>query len=497
MEISNIKEVFIKKAKEKFGDKFDYSKVIYVNNRTKVEIICKEHGSFMSKPSNFLRGQGCPACSGNKKIDKEEFLRRAYKVHGDLYDYSRVYIINSKTKVEIGCEIHGYFKQTIEGHLKYNCPKCAKNVKYTKDTFLEKVKIVNSKYDYSNINFVDLKTKIVLKCEKHGNFLIKPSALIKGYGCNKCGCERRNETKTSNTETFIKKAIDKHGLKYDYSLVDYKKSRKKVSIKCNTCNNIFQQIPNSHLRGCGCTYCNTNFKKPTELFIEEANIIHKNKYDYSKVEYVSSIKKVIIICPIHGKFLQSPNKHTSRKYGCSNCTPKPKPKPIEEFIAGARKVHGDLFSYDKVEYVGNKKNVIIVCPKHGEFKQTPIGHLRGSGCPNCKNSKGEKISEKVLKKLGVEFIKQHKFSDCRNKRPLIFDFYIPSLNVAIEYDGQQHYKSVEIFGGQKAFKNNQHRDFIKNEYCKNKGIGLLRIKYNENIEDKIFEYFKNIISINV
>ena len=95
-----------------------------------------------------------------------------------------------------------------------------------------------------------------------------------------------------------------------------------------------------------------------------------------------------------------------------------------------------------------------------------------------------------LIKHEFEFEEQKRFNDCRNKRPLPFDFYIPKYNLCIEFDGQLHYMSVKYFGGDEKLNERKDNDLIKNNYCKEKGINLLRIRYDENVEEKLTEYFQ-------
>jgi len=120
-------EQFIEKAKAIHSDKYDYSLVEYKNNRTKVKIICHEHGIFEQRSDSHLRGQGCSKCKGGgkKKLTTEEFIKKAKNIHGDKYDYSLVEYKNNKTKVKIICPIHDVFEQRPGSHLKgCDCPKC-------------------------------------------------------------------------------------------------------------------------------------------------------------------------------------------------------------------------------------------------------------------------------------------------------------------------------------------------------------------------------------
>ena len=186
-------------------------------------------------------------------------------------------------------------------------------------------------------------------------------------------------------EEFIKRAIEKHSDKYDYSKVDYKNSATKVCIICPD-HGEFYQNAGSHLSGIGCPRCGGSGKLTTEEFIKKAKDIHINKYDYSKVEYKNAKEKVCIICPEHGEFYQTPNSHLNGN-GCSECG---KEKSIEGrlyttivFVKKAKEVHGDKYDYSKVDYKNNYTKVCIICPTHEEFYQTPNVHLQGSGCPKC------------------------------------------------------------------------------------------------------------------
>jgi hypothetical protein len=195
---------------------------------------------------------------------------------------------------------------------------------------------------------------------------------------------------TDKTKEFINKAIKVHGNKYDYSKVKYENNLKEVIIICKV-HGDFLQLPKTHKRGNGCIECGrektVNSKKSnTEDFIKKANIIHHNKYNYSKVIYNKAIDKVIIICEVHGEFLQTPNTHLdgSGCYDCGKLTmAKKQSLTKDEFIEKSIKIHGNNYDYSKVEYINNNTNIIIICKEHGEFSQTPQSHLTGSRCYEC------------------------------------------------------------------------------------------------------------------
>jgi len=233
-------------------------------------------------------------------------------------------------------------------------------------------------------------------------------------------------------------------------------------------------------------------KLTTKQFIEKAMKKHGDKYDYSLSVYNGGKSKIKIICPIHGLFTQEVRVHINNGSGCPKCANTIIAKKIsmdkKHFLNKSKKIHNNKYDYSLVEYKNAKQNIKIICKIHGIFEQTPNKHLQGQGCPICKVSRGEKEIRQILNNNNIKYKRQQVFDDCKNIRKLQFDFYLPEYNTCIEYDGEQHYKSIEYFGGVKSFKLRQKRDMIKNDYCKNNNIKLLRIKYDENIENKLTEY---------
>lgn len=281
---------------------------------------------------------------------------------------------------------------------------------------------------------------------------------------------------------FIKKAKSVHGDKYDYLQCEYKGGKLKVKIICPI-HGIFEKTPNNHLVGQGCPKCSNKYKPTTEEYIIKANIVHKNKYNYLLANYSNANNKIKIICFEHGEFSQKPKDHLNGQ-GCPKCAKKYKPN-TKEFIENVKKRHNDKYDYNKVNYLSNKVKVIIICPKHGEFLQTPHNHIGGQGCPKCKQPKGEIEINQFLIKNNINYESQKTFDGCVNERSLYFDFYLPNYNTCIEYDGKQHFKAVKYFGGNDGFKIRQERDKIKEDFCKKNNINLIRIKYNESIENNL------------
>ncbi len=373
-------------------------------------------------------------------MNTNEFIEKSRKVHGDKYDYSKAEYINSKTKVCIICPEHGEFWQMPYKHLQGNgCSKCSKKYNYTTEEWIEEArkKHLNDKYDYSKVQYINNHTKVCIICPKHGEFNIRPIDFLNGQNCPKC----THRSYSYITEEFIEKARKIHGDKYDYSKSEYINNHTKVCIICPE-HGEFWQIPNSHLNGNGCNKCaieKRGRQKRTKVkdFINRAKIIHNDKYDYSKVEYVNTDTKVCIVC-------------------------------------------------HKKDKEGNE---------HGEFWQTPHAHLCGQGCPYCKQSTMEECVSVILDNKNIKYERQKTFLWLKNKNKLRLDFYLPDYNIAIECQGRQHFEIVESFGGVEGFKYIQNNDKIKKNLCKQNNVQLYYMTYKEDINEKMTQILKSIKNV--
>ena len=273
---------FINKANNIHNNKYDYSKVEYVNSQTKVCIICPEHGEFWQRPANHLNGQGCPICKGVFKSNNEKFVKESTKIHEGKYDYSKVDYVNNSTKVCIICPEHGEFWQTPHHHLRgHGCPKCRnKNngdrCRHNTEEFIRKSKSIHGeKYNYDKVNYVNSYSNVCIICPEHGEFYQKAYVHIQGHECPECAKIKRKQNNTSNTNEFILRSILTHGNKYDYSKVKYINSHTKVCIICPK-HGEFWQLPCCHdnLKQ-GCPYCNES-----QLEIDIENALLQNKIHY-------------------------------------------------------------------------------------------------------------------------------------------------------------------------------------------------------------------------
>jgi len=290
-------EKIINRFKEIHGDKYDYSKVVFVKTTIKVCIICPEHGEFWQEPHAHLKGQGCPKCGLNKRIKSktntnEEFINKAKLIYGDEYDYSLVNYVNNKTPIEVICKKHGVFKISPNSHIgKHHrgCPKCG-NSKKGNNRKLDTLKFINKAnakhgnfYDYSKVNYINSNTDVEIICPEHGPFLQQPAIHLMGSICPMCAVKNRIEKTTKTTNDFVEQAKKIHGEKYDYSKVVYKKGDAPVTIICPE-HGEFYQKPINHLNGCGCQKCGMLYSRDEieigdyiASIIGEENIIRNDR----------------------------------------------------------------------------------------------------------------------------------------------------------------------------------------------------------------------------
>lgn len=474
---------FILRARQVHGGKYDYSKVDYKGYEEPVEVGCAIHGYYKQSPHSHLAGKGCPSCAGNTKYTNESFIRKANEVHGERYDYSAVNYISSQTKVTIICKLHGPFEQKPNGHLLgQGCPVCAGRQKKTRSQFiLDAREIHGYRYDYSKSIYVNDATKLCITCAKHGDFFQTPNSHLRGGGCPKCKAEYFHDCHSFTQQQFLDNARSIHGNKYDYSKAEYYNTHTKVCIICPE-HGEFWQEPYCHTtQRCGCPLCGTQSAADSRTidkssFIERAQEVHGDKYDYSKVEYSKSNIKVQIVCPEHGDFWQAPSQHLSGQK-CPKCANAINAyfhrKDFSTFLEQARKAHGNKYDYSLTEYKSTEKKVAIMCPTHGLFYQTPANHIKGVGCPSCNESHLERLIQKLLSKSHIAFDRQKTFPWLKSNGQLYLDFFLPDYGVAIECQGRQHFISIGFFGGQQGLQNLIQRDSLKKRLCEEHGIAVL------------------------
>ena len=333
----------------------------------------------------------------------------------------------------------------------------------------------NHKYDYSKVDYKDSQTKVCIICPEHGEFWQTPVQHVRGNNCPLCANEKRGKERMT-TQKLIEAFVNTHNDKYDYSKVEYKNAKTKVRIICPV-HGEFLMLPFHHLQGQGCPKCK-NKKLTEDELIEKFKTIHSNKYDYSKVHFIKMKEKVCIICPEHGEFWQTPQKHINGQ-GCPKCAYKHKFLTKDEFLEKEKQIHGDKYLKYSIEYVGYKSKIKLCCPIHGEFWQNTTNHLQGCGCPKCANNNSiseQKVLNFIKNKLNLKVISKNK--DIIS--PYELDIYVPDKKIAIEYNGLRWHS--EKFGKDKNYHLN------KTELCQKQGIQLIHIFEDEWIcKQKIVE----------
>jgi Zn finger protein HypA/HybF involved in hydrogenase expression len=383
-------EEFIERARAVHGERYDYSQVVYTGSNAKVEIVCREHGAFAQEAFAHLRGQGCRGCSRiNRRLTTAQFIAKAKETHGDLYDYGQAEYTTSAGKIKIICREHGAFTQGPHQHMAgVGCPKCgfdktSKALRMDTEEFVAKAQARHGdRYDYSKSECPMSQEPITITCREHGDFTTTPVQHLRGGGCQKCSRLSGNKKQSLGRDAFIAKANELHGDRYDYSKVAYVSSKLPVTIICRE-HGEFQQKPNGHLSGQGCMTCSGKKQLNTEAFIERAIAAHGDRYDYSQVEYTTQSGPVKIVCPEHGGFMQKAKSHM-RGDGCPDCGGS-KQLTTEQFIGKAKAVHGDSFDYSQTVYRDANTKVSVICQEHGKFLQSPGNHLSGYGCFKCAN----------------------------------------------------------------------------------------------------------------
>jgi hypothetical protein len=422
------------------------------------------------------------------RLTREEFIKKAKQAHGNRYDYSKVDYTGAHKKVIIICFIHGEFKQCSNDHLRgCGCKSCAienkaNNQRKDKKVFIKQAKLIHgNKYNYSKIKYKNNYTKVTIICSKHGEFEQTPSNHLIMNGCHQCGIEKI--TKTS--KQFIENAKKMHGDKYNYSKIKYKNNHIKIIIICPD-HGEFEQTPSSHLSGSGCRDCGiekvTNLRKSnTKEFIQKAKNIHDNKYDYSKVNYVNNYKKIIIICQIHGEFKQTPNRHLCG-CGCKKCAIEKaadfQKSNTKEFVQKAKNIHDNKYDYSKVNYKNSREKIIIICKKHGEFLQTPSGHLTGRGCLKCCLSNRSKIASEWLDYLNINENMREVKININNSKYYIVDGYNSINNTVYEFFGDFWHGNPKIFNQLDVNKKNNKKFGELYQNTLNKVSDLILNGYN-------------------
>lgn len=344
--------------------------------------------------------------------------------------------------------------------------------------------------------------KVIITCKEHGDFeqIARNHIGVNKTGCPICGRLKANEKTSQTFEQFVEKGRKKHGDKYEYFKETYVNSHTKTKIYCNTCHKYFYQMPSMHIsQGNGCPHCNPMPKALShEEFVERTKISHPNLEVLSK--YKGKDNYVTVRCKIHDYTYKTTPHRLIAGNNCQKCYDEKRGDTIRRdtdiILKECRDVHRNKYQYPylKDEYLNNKSKITIICPLHGEFKQSINSHLsKQSGCPKCNQSHMERDIIQILTDNDILTQEQYKPLWLKNgvgQKSL--DFYLPEHNIAIECQGEQHFLPRKIFKGEEGLENTIQRDITKNLACKENNINLLYIIPKKYIKKSSQKKFLNI-----
>lgn len=457
----------------------------YKDSRTKIKCECLVcNNIWEATPALLLYGHGCTACaldSQRKKMSKtnDEFISELREKNPNLIPIDKY--VNSNTKIRFKCSLCNHvFEEKPKNILStYDCPNRCLSLSERTEIFYDKVKTVNPNIKILG-KYKGAREKIEAQCLVCGNIWFPwATYLSTGRGCPECS--RIAMMKTHDEFVSQIKEINPT-IKI---LSPYNGGRSRIQVECTVCGNKWSPKANGLANGCGCPECAIIASRNThEDFIKRL----KERNDGVEIlgEYVTLTTKIETRCKKCGFVWNAIPNMLMQGHGCPSCAKDALRKTHEEFVDEMKRTHPDLEVLS--EYISCYENVTCRCKRCGrDFETTPDRLRCGYGCTICRQSKGERAIYNILESKGISFNPQHSFKDCRDVHVLPFDFYLPDLNIAIEYDGLQHYEPVERFGGVESFKVTQRHDKIKTDYCKQNKIRLIRIPYTEfnNIENII------------
>jgi len=514
---------WIARARAKHGDHYTYADCGYRGMGAPVTISCHEHGPFSQRAQDHLRGSGCPQCAGTRRrasnasahatrrVANEEMICRFVAVHGEEYDYREVQAEGMKNAVTIICDEHGRFRQSPANHLRGSgCPSCGARRagalhRLDQAEFERRVhEIHGDRYELSSAVYITQYDQVVVVCREHGPFPVLPLNLWAGSGCPDCGRRDAGIARRVTQSEYLLRAVAVHGDRYDHRLLHYGRMHDPITVVCPV-HGPFAPTAANYMAGRGCPSCGTasaatrrlpRLLLPLDEVLARFRDAHGERYDYSRVVYQHSMRRVEIGCAVHGPFLQRPASHWLGK-GCPTCGHAVRLAwaaaqilSTEEAIRRFKQLHGDRYDYSHVLYERYHLPVSIICAHHGLFRQTPQAHLEGKGCPQCAQSSGETRAAAWLRRQGIAFVAERSVSLPKREgktRYGRFDFYLPERGKFVEIDGPHHYGPVRYAGmsseeAQRVHEATCQRDRRKDDWAAGRGLSVIRIRWDADIE---------------
>lgn len=324
---------WLEKAIAKHGDRYDYSKSVHTGSKNKITITCRIHGGFELNSAAHLQGTGCQKCAWDaKKVGLSKWIEECTKVHKGKYDYSKSEYINSKSKVLVICPEHGEFWTVAHDHKSgHGCMKCKNQLQGELSSmpyseFLSRsIAQFGDKFEFSG-GYKNTSSNINIKCLDCGHVVTKrANSHLQSKGCPACVKREVAQNMLIGRDEFIRRATEKHKGKYGYSTIEYKGWSEKHIFICPT-HGEFEQTASYHTRcDIGCPKCVEEYlgsisRKTTEEFIADAIDVHLDRYDYTDTVYSRDNEPVNIRCKLHGEFSQEASSHLQGR-GCPACVP--------------------------------------------------------------------------------------------------------------------------------------------------------------------------------
>lgn len=463
----------------------------YLGANTKILHRCLAHNyEWNVCPSGVLNGNGCPKCKSDKIKKKqqksnEEYIRQLEKTNSNLIPIEEYKGAN--TRIQHKCLKDGYIWYARPANLlngTCGCPKCSKRFRRIHSDYVEELQMIMPFIKVLD-TFSGMGVAILHKCTKHNiEWKATPYNLLKGHGCPKCGGEK---SKIKTTKTHIQYVNDLASKNPDIKVLGtYINSLTPILHKCKIDGYEWNVRPANLLVGKRCPRCTKSEKWTTDKYVKSLKDINSYLRPLENIVNVST--PILHKCEKHNYEWKTSPASTLQGGGCPICG---KEKHRETSL----KSHKTYIDEVKIknpnimvleQYKGADVPILHKCLIDDyEWKTIPSRILGGCGCPQCNESKGERKIRLWLESHNIEFDKEKSFANCKDIKPLPFDFYIPKINTVIEYDGEQHFRPIDFFGGDKGFEIRQKHDKIKTEYCKNNDMPLLRISYNQNIEEEL------------
>ncbi len=418
-----------------------------------------------------------------RRKTNEQFKKEVYYLVGDEYTFLDTYV-NTKTKIKVKHSKCGNIYEVRPNDFLRGsrCPYCAGIIKKTDTQFKQEA------YDLVGNDYVFLEsyqgalTKIKVKHNKCGSiYKVKPSDFLQGHYCPYCAGNLKK------TDTYFREEVyDLVGNEYTF-LDYYVNAHTKLRVKHNKCGSIYKVQPSNFLNGSQCPYCSGKIKKTDAQFRKEVYDLVGNEYIFLD-SYVNTMTKLRVQHTKCGHIYKVVPNNFIRGSRCPCCSVNTG-KTDARFKKEVFDLVGNEYTFLD-PYVNNHTKLRVKHNKCGNiYEVKPTDFLdHQTRCPYCNSPKGETIIGKILDILNINYEAQKTFDDLRDTQPLSYDFFIPSQSILIEYQGLQHYQSIDYFGGEKRFEYQQKHDKMKAEYAKANGYKLITIPYTEDTFSKIKKY---------